>query len=139
MYECSDRLVSGLDYIIPHSSDQPYDMLNVINTVVDERNFFEIMPDYAKNIIVGFARMAGRTVGIVANQPNSKAGGWSLVTRVGVVMCLSSPFLPLSPIGCLDITSSIKGARFVRFCDAFNIPLITFEDVPGFLPGQHIQ
>ena len=86
MYEFSDRLVSGLDYIIPHSSDQPYDMLNVINTVVDERNFFEIMPDYAKNSIVGFARMAGRTVGIVANQPNSKAGGWSLVVYMGVVM-----------------------------------------------------
>ena len=71
---CRDRLVSGLDYIIPHSSDQPYDMLNVIKAVIDERNFFEIMPDYARNIIVGFARMNGRTVGIVANQPNSKAG-----------------------------------------------------------------
>lgn len=71
--------MSGLDYIIPHSSDQPYDMLNVITAVVDERNFFEIMPDYAKNIIVGFARMNGRTVGIVANQPNSKAGGWSFL------------------------------------------------------------
>lgn len=99
-----------MDYIIPHSSDQPYDMLNIIGAIIDERNFFEIMPDYARNIIVGFARMGGRTVGIVANQPNSKAG-------------------------CLDITSSTKGARFVRFCDAFNIPLITFEDVPGFLPG----
>lgn len=105
-----DRLVSGLDYIIPHSSDQPYDILNIIRAVIDEQNFFEIMPDYAKNIVIGFARMNGRTVGIVANQPNSKAG-------------------------CLDIASSIKGARFVRFCDAFNIPLITFEDVPGFLPG----
>lgn len=71
---CRDRLVPGLDYIIPHSSDQPYDMLHVIGAVVDEHNFFEIMPDYARNIVVGFARMDGRTVGIVANQPNSKAG-----------------------------------------------------------------
>ena len=69
-----DRLVPALDYIIPHSSDQPYDMHHIINTVIDERNFFEIMPDYAKNIIVGFARMNGRTVGVVANQPSSKAG-----------------------------------------------------------------
>ena len=66
--------MSGLDYIIPHSSDQPYDMLNVITAIIDEGNFFEIMPDYAKNIIIGFARMEGRTVGVVANQPNSKAG-----------------------------------------------------------------
>jgi len=71
---CSDRLVQSLDYIIPHSSDQPYDMLHVIQDVVDERNFFEIMPSYAKNIVVGFARMSGHTVGVVANQPNSKAG-----------------------------------------------------------------
>ncbi len=74
MFVFRDRLVPGLDYIIPHSSDQPYDMLNIIWAVIDERNFFEIMPEYAKNIIVGFARMNGRTVGIVANQPNSKAG-----------------------------------------------------------------
>lgn len=66
--------MSGLDFIIPHSSDQPYDMLHVIREIVDERNFFEIMPDYARNIVVGFARMNGRSVGIVANQPNSKAG-----------------------------------------------------------------
>ncbi|XP_064394246.1 propionyl-CoA carboxylase beta chain, mitochondrial-like [Halichondria panicea] len=105
-----DRLIPGLDYIVPHSSDQPYDILDVIRGVVDEGNFFEIMPDYARNIIVGFARMNGRTVGVVGNQPNQKAG-------------------------CLDITSSIKGARFVRFCDCFNIPILTFEDVPGFLPG----
>ena len=78
--------------------------------VVDDGDFFEIMPQYAKNIIVGFARLGGRSVGIVANQPKVAAG-------------------------CLDINSSVKGARFVRFCDAFNIPLITFEDVPGFLPG----
>eukprot|EP00731_Ephydatia_muelleri_P030467 Em0021g990a len=107
-----DRLAPGLDYIIPYSSDQPYNMLDVVKTVVDEGNFYEIMPAYAKNITVGFARMAGRTVGIVGNQPNQKAG-------------------------CLDIVASIKGARFVRFCDAFNIPLITFEDVPGFLPGTY--
>ena len=69
-----DRLVPGLDYIVPHSSDQPYDMLDVIRGVIDEGNFFEIMPDYARNIIVGFARMNGRTVGVVANQPNQKAG-----------------------------------------------------------------
>ena len=109
-------------------------MLNVITAVVDERNFFEIMPDYAKNIIVGFARMNGRTVGIVANQPNSKAGGWSF-GDVGVVFCCQDNFFFFC-LGCLDITSSVKGARFVRFCDAFNIPLITFEDVPGFLPGR---
>ena len=69
-----DRSVCGLDYIIPHSSNQPYDIVNVIHAVVDERDFFEIMPDYAKNIVVGFARMNGQTVGVVANQPNSKAG-----------------------------------------------------------------
>ena len=71
-----NRLAPGLDYIIPYSSDQPYNMLDVVRTVVDEGNFFEIMPTYAKNIIVGFARMAGRTVGIVGNQPNQKAGSW---------------------------------------------------------------
>ena len=81
---------------------------------MDENNFFEIMPDYAKNIITGFARMNGRTVGVVGNQPNQRAG-------------------------CLDINSSVKGARFVRFCDAFNIPLITFVDVPGFLPGRDVE
>lgn len=78
---CRDRLVSGLDYIIPHSSDQPYDMLHIIHSVVDESDFFEIMPDYAKNIAVGFARMNGLTVGVVANQPNSKAG----VSKAGVL------------------------------------------------------
>lgn len=83
---------------------------NLFPQVIDEREFFEIMPSYAKNIVVGFARMNGRTVGIVGNQPNVASG-------------------------CLDINSSVKGARFVRFCDAFNIPLITFVDVPGFLPG----
>jgi len=85
-------------------------MMDVILGVVDEREFFQMMPNYAKNIITGFGRMNGRTVGIVGNNPKHAAG-------------------------CLDINASIKGARFVRFCDCFNIPIITFEDVPGFLPG----
>lgn len=85
-------------------------MLDIIYSLVDEREFFELMPEYAKNIITGFARMNGRSVGIVANQPKYLAG-------------------------CLDIDASVKAARFVRFCDAFNIPLITLVDVPGFLPG----
>ncbi|MEJ1285705.1 propionyl Coenzyme A carboxylase beta polypeptide [Cricetulus griseus] len=106
----SDRLVPELDTIVPLESSKAYDMLNIIHSVIDEREFFEIMPNYAKNIIVGFARMNGRSVGIVGNQPKVASG-------------------------CLDINSSVKGARFVRFCDAFNIPLITFVDVPGFLPG----
>jgi len=105
-----DRDVPGLDTIIPLETTTAYDMHDVINSVVDEREFFEIMPSSAKNIIVGFARMNGRSVGIVANQPKVAAG-------------------------CLDIDASVKGARFVRFCDAFNIPIITFVDVPGFLPG----
>ena len=87
-------------------------MKEIINAVVDNRNFFEVMPHYAQNIITGFARLAGRPVGIVANQPAYLAG-------------------------VLDINSAVKGARFVRFCDCFNIPLITFEDVPGFLPGTN--
>ncbi|XP_023560807.1 propionyl-CoA carboxylase beta chain, mitochondrial isoform X2 [Octodon degus] len=106
----SDRLVPELDTVVPLESTKAYDMLDIIHSVVDEREFFEIMPNYAKNIVVGFARMNGRTVGIVGNQPKVASG-------------------------CLDINSSVKGARFVRFCDAFNIPLITFVDVPGFLPG----
>jgi len=85
-------------------------MMDVILGVVDEREFFEMMPLYAKNIVTGFGRMAGRTVGIIGNNPKHAAG-------------------------CLDINASVKGARFVRFCDSFNIPIITFEDVPGFLPG----
>ncbi|MPC31873.1 Propionyl-CoA carboxylase beta chain, mitochondrial [Portunus trituberculatus] len=105
-----DRDVPGLDTVIPLESTAAYNMLDVVHSIVDEGDFFEIMPNYAKNIIVGFARMNGRTVGIVGNQPKSAAG-------------------------CLDINSSVKGARFVRFCDAFNIPLVTFVDVPGFLPG----
>lgn len=99
-----------LQTIVPNDPNKPYDMREIIVSVVDDNNFFEVQPHYAQNIIVGFARMAGKTIGIVANQPAHLAG-------------------------VLDIGSSIKGARFVRFCDAFNIPLITFEDVPGFLPG----
>jgi propionyl-CoA carboxylase beta chain len=99
-----------LQTIVPDDPNKPYDMKEIITTVVDDHNFFEVMPYFAQNIIVGFARMGGRSVGIVANQPSILAG-------------------------VLDINSSMKGARFVRFCDAFNIPLITFVDVPGFLPG----
>ncbi|KAM8922355.1 propionyl-CoA carboxylase beta chain, mitochondrial isoform 2-T2 [Lycaon pictus] len=109
-HDPSDRMVPELDTIVPLESTKAYNMVDIIHSVVDEREFFEIMPNYAKNIIVGFARMNGRTVGIVGNQPKVASG-------------------------CLDINSSVKGARFVRFCDAFNIPLITFVDVPGFLPG----
>ena len=95
---------------MPASPNQPYDMLDVIHAVVDEGYFLEVHQHFAKNILVGFARLDGRPVGIVANQPAVLAG-------------------------TLDIDASVKGARFVRFCDAFNIPLVTFEDVPGFLPG----
>ncbi|XP_050834133.1 propionyl-CoA carboxylase beta chain, mitochondrial isoform X2 [Serinus canaria] len=109
-HDPSDRPVPELDTIVPSESAKAYDMLDIIHSIVDEREFFEIMPSYARNIVVGFARMNGRTVGIVGNQPKVASG-------------------------CLDINSSVKGARFVRFCDAFNIPLITFVDVPGFLPG----
>jgi len=95
---------------VPDDPAKPYDMNELIHKVADEGEFFEIQPDYAGNIIVGFARMEGSTIGIVANQPMVLAG-------------------------CLDISSSIKAARFVRFCDCFNIPIVTFVDVPGFLPG----
>ncbi len=105
-----DRADDALDDIIPDAPSQPYDMHEVIRRVVDDGTFFEVHADYARNIIVGFARLGGRSVGIVAQQPAVLAG-------------------------VLDINSSDKGARFVRFCDCFNIPLITFEDVPGFLPG----
>ena len=111
--ECSDaidREDDSLDTAVPTESNLPYDIKDVINTVVDDHYFFEVHEYYAKNIVVGFARLNGRSVGIVANQPAFLAG-------------------------VLDINASVKGARFVRFCDAFNIPLITFEDVPGFLPG----
>jgi propionyl-CoA carboxylase beta chain len=105
-----DRADAALDQIVPARSNLPYDMKEVIHAVVDDAYFFEVQEHYAKNIVVGFARLDGRSVGIVANQPAMLAG-------------------------TLDIDASIKGARFVRFCDCFNIPLITFEDVPGFLPG----
>ncbi|HEY0652190.1 MAG TPA: acyl-CoA carboxylase subunit beta [Chryseosolibacter sp.] len=100
----------GLNGIIPANPNQPYDMREVINGVVDDGSFFEVHKNFAENIVVGFARIAGRSIGIVGNQPASLAG-------------------------VLDIDSSVKGARFVRFCDCFNIPLLVFEDVPGFLPG----
>ena len=102
--------VKALDHIIPDNPNMPYDMKEVISLVVDQDSFFEIHKEYAGNIIVGFARLDGRSIGIVANQPSVLAG-------------------------VLDIDASKKGARFVRFCDAFNIPLLVFEDVPGFLPG----
>src|SRR6202451_1387262 len=107
-----DRLDEKLDPLIPDQSNMPYDMKDVIHTVADDGYFFEIQEHYAKNIVVGFARLNGKPVGIVANQPAFLAG-------------------------TLDINASIKGARFVRFCDCFNIPLVTFEDVPGFLPGTN--
>jgi propionyl-CoA carboxylase beta chain len=106
----ADRIATDLNSLVPEASNQPYDIRDVIHGVVDERYFFEVHQHYAPNIVVGFARLAGRSVGIVANQPAYLAG-------------------------VLDIDASVKGARFVRFCDCFNIPLITFEDVPGFLPG----
>ncbi len=105
-----DRADAALDKIVPEHSNQPYDIKDVINAVVDDAYFFEVQEHYAKNIVVGFVRLDGRSVGIVANQPAVLAG-------------------------TLDINASVKGARFVRFCDCFNIPLVTFEDVPGFLPG----
>jgi len=106
----ADRMDPQLDTIVPPESNMPYDIKDVIHRIVDDGRFFEVQEQFARNIVVGFARMDGRTVGIVANQPAFLAG-------------------------CLDINSSTKGARFVRFCDAFNIPILTFEDVPGFLPG----
>ncbi len=112
-FACDDdphRFVEALDSIVPDAANKPYDMRDVVTAVLDYEDFFEIQPAYARNMLCGFGRVAGRTVGIVANQPNVLAG-------------------------VLDIRSSIKAARFVRFCDAFNIPLVTFVDVPGFLPG----
>ena len=105
-----DRADDALDTLVPAESNLPYDIKDVIHRVVDDGYFFEVHEHYASNIVIGFARLNGKPVGIVANQPNFLAG-------------------------VLDISASIKGARFVRFCDCFNIPLITFEDVPGFLPG----
>jgi propionyl-CoA carboxylase beta chain len=108
--DATDREDAALDALIPPSPHQPYDMLDLIHAIADDGYFLEVHEHFARNIVVGFARLGGRAVGIVANQPAHLAG-------------------------TLDINASIKGARFVRFCDAFNIPLITFEDVPGFLPG----
>jgi propionyl-CoA carboxylase beta chain len=105
-----DRVEPKLNDIVPEASNQPYDIRDVIHHVVDDGYFFEVHQMFAPNICVGFARLGGRSVGIVANQPAFLAG-------------------------VLDIAASVKGARFVRFCDCFNIPLITFEDVPGFMPG----
>jgi propionyl-CoA carboxylase beta chain len=105
-----DRADEALNTVVPAESNQPYDIRKVINLVVDEGYFLEVQEHYARNIVIGFARLNGQPVGIVANQPMFLAG-------------------------VLDIDASVKGARFVRFCDCFNIPIITFEDVPGFLPG----
>ena len=112
--ECSDpadRADTKLDSIIPKRSEKPYDIKDVITSIVDDSKYFEVQSDFAKNISIGFSRLNGKSVGIVANQPAYLAG-------------------------VLDCDSAIKGARFVRFCDAFNIPLLVFEDVPGFLPGS---
>jgi propionyl-CoA carboxylase beta chain len=100
----------SLDTLVPSASNQPYDIKDAIQKIVDDGEFFEVHEHFARNIVVGFAHLDGRSIGIVANQPAYLAG-------------------------CLDINSSVKGARFVRFCDCFNIPILTFEDVPGFLPG----
>jgi len=109
-YDIGNELREHLIDIIPEDTHKPYDMHDVIKGIIDEESFFEIHKDYAENIIVGFARIAGRSIGIVANQPMQLAG-------------------------CLDVNSSVKGARFTRFCDCFNIPLLVLVDVPGFLPG----
>lgn len=109
-YDSRDRRVESLNYIVPPQPNNPYDMHTIVRKIVDENNFFEIMPEWAKSIIVGFGRMEGKTVAIIANQPQEMAG-------------------------VLDIDSSIKAARFVRFANAFRIPILTFVDVPGFLPG----
>ena len=106
----ADELRPALNDIIPANPNQPYDMRDVIDAIVDSESFFEVHKNFAENIVVGFARIAGRSIGVVGNQPASLAG-------------------------VLDIHSSVKGARFVRFCDCFNIPLLVLEDVPGFLPG----
>ncbi|MBI3933183.1 MAG: acyl-CoA carboxylase subunit beta, partial [Acidobacteria bacterium] len=105
-----DREDPALDTLVPAESDQPYDIRDIIHPVVDDGYFLEVQEHFAQNIVIGFARLGGKPVGMVANQPAVLAG-------------------------TLDINASVKGARFVRFCDCFNIPLITFEDVPGFLPG----
>src|SRR5262249_15774860 len=106
----ADRIEMSLNSLVPDNPNRPYNMKELIEHIVDEGDFFELQPDYAKNILIGFGRLEGRTVGLVANQP-------------------------LFLAGCLDINASCKAARFIRFCDAFNIPIVTFVDVPGFLPG----
>ena len=105
-----DRADPDLQKVVPDQPNKPYDIKDIVRPVLDDRYFFEVQADYAPNIVIGFGRLGGRPVGIVANQPAHLAG-------------------------CLDISASVKAARFVRFCDCFNIPLVTFEDVPGFLPG----
>ena len=105
-----DRLNPDLTTLVPDNPNRPYDMVKVIEEIVDDGIFMELFNSYAENIVIGFARLDGKTIGVVANQPKVLAG-------------------------CLDIDASIKAARFIRTCDAFNIPLVTFEDVPGFLPG----
>jgi propionyl-CoA carboxylase beta chain len=112
---CTDDIMrqdESLQLVVPVDPNKPYDMKDIITTVVDNHNFFEVMPHYAQNILIGFGRLGGKPVGIVANQPAYLAG-------------------------VLDINSAVKAARFVRFCDCFNIPLVTFVDVPGFLPGTN--
>jgi propionyl-CoA carboxylase beta chain len=106
----ADRADEELQLVVPDQPNKPYDIKDIVRPVLDERYFFEVQADYAPNIVIGFGRLGGRPVGIVANQPAYLAG-------------------------CLDISASLKAARFVRFCDCFNLPLVTFEDVPGFLPG----
>jgi propionyl-CoA carboxylase beta subunit len=105
-----DRADEELQHVVPDQPNRPYDIKDIVRPVLDDRYFFEVQADYAPNIVIGFGRLGGRPVGVVANQPAHLAG-------------------------CLDISASLKAARFVRFCDCFNIPLVTFEDVPGFLPG----
>jgi propionyl-CoA carboxylase beta chain len=106
----ADRLIPSLDQLVPDNANRPYDIKDVITAVADDGSFLEVQPDWAANIVIGWVRLGGRSVGVVANQPAHLAG-------------------------VLDIDASIKAARFVRFCDAFNIPLWVIEDVPGFLPG----
>ena len=105
------RADAELDSAVPNNPNDPYDMRQVLRRVVDQGSFFEVQEHFARNVIIGFARLDGAVVGLVANQPNEKAG-------------------------VLDIDASVKAARFVRFCDAFNIPVVTFVDVPGFMPGK---
>ncbi|MBK7812438.1 MAG: acyl-CoA carboxylase subunit beta [Saprospiraceae bacterium] len=109
-WKIGSEMLSGMSDFIPENANQPYDMKELIHAILDPKSFFEIHPDFAENMVVGFGRLAGKVIGIVANQPMVLAG-------------------------CLDVNSSKKAARFVRFCDCFNIPLLVLEDVPGFLPG----